>query len=173
MTNSADLRAGLSPIAAQELFDSLPPLTVDDMLGRWHGSEVPTGHPMDGMLALSGWYGKEFIDAETVHPLLFGTPGHLYAVNPKLVPMNTLNRVGSALPRLMPPGGTAALRALRTAKPRARLRMVEYRGTVGAAMVYDDIAVIDHFRRLDENTVLGAMDQRGSEQTFFFLLERD
>ena len=65
------------------------------------------------------------------------------------------------------------LRALRTAKPRARLRMVEYRGTVGAAMVYDDIAVIDHFRRLDENTVLGAMDQRGSEQTFFFLLERD
>ena len=54
MTNSADLRAGLSPIAAQELFDSLPPLTVDDMLGRWHGSEVPTGHPMDGMLALSG-----------------------------------------------------------------------------------------------------------------------
>lgn len=129
---------------------------------------------MDGLLAISGWYGKEFIDAETVHPLLFGdAPDNLYAVNPKLIPMATLNRVGSYLPDLMPPGGRAAFRALRTRKPRARLRTVEYRGTSGAAMVYDDIPVIDHFRRLDDTTLLGAMDQRGSDQTYFFLLEKD
>ena len=46
-------------------------------------------------------------------------------------------------------------------------------GTSGAAMVYDDIPVIDHFRRLDDTTLLGAMDQRGSDQTYFFLLEKD
>ncbi|MFT3900811.1 MAG: DUF4334 domain-containing protein [Gordonia sp. (in: high G+C Gram-positive bacteria)] len=173
MTTTADLRSGISSIAAHELFDSLPPVTVDEMIGRWHGSEVPTGHPMDGLLALSGWYGKEFIDADHVHPLLFGTPGKFYAVNPKLIPMRTLNRAGAAFPRVMPPGGRSAFRALRTRKPRARLRTLDFRGATSAAMVYDDIPVIDHFRRLDENTVLGAMDQRGSEQTYYFLLERD
>ncbi|QKT08183.1 DUF4334 domain-containing protein [Gordonia sp. X0973] len=172
--NTEDLRAGLSSIAAHELFDSLPAVSVAEILGRWHGSELPTGHPMDGLLALSGWYGKEFIDAETVHPLLFGDdPEHLYAVNPKLVPLRTLNRLGSKVPRIMPPGGRSSFRAMRTTKPRARLRTVEYRGLGSAAMVYDDIPVIDHFRRLDETTLLGAMDQRGSDETYFFLLERE
>lgn len=173
MTTADDLRGGLSSVAAQELFDSLPTVTADGMLGRWRGSEVPSGHPMDGLLALTGWYGKEFIDAETVHPLLFGEPGSLYAVNPRLVPMRSVNRIGDKLPRLMPPGGRTAFRALRTTKPRARLRIIEFRGATSAAMVYDDIPVIDHFRRLDENTLLGAMDQRGDDRTYYFLLERD
>jgi len=173
MTTIADLRSGLSSTAAEELFDSLAPVSIDDMLGRWHGSEVPTGHPMDGLLDASGWYGKEFIDADSVHPLLFGKPGDLFAVNPKLVPMQTLNRLGNRMPRTLPPGGGLAFRAMRTTKPRARIRVVEFRGTASAAMVYDDIPVIDHFRRLDANTVLGAMDQRGSAQIYFFLLERE
>ncbi|GAB08447.1 hypothetical protein GOARA_011_00630 [Gordonia araii NBRC 100433] len=173
MTTAADLRSGLSAIAANELFDSLPPVTIDEMIGRWHGSEVPTGHQMDGLLAVSGWYGKEFVDADTVHPLLFGQPGDLYAVNPRLIPFNTLNRLGTKMPRVLPPGGQTAFKAMRTTKPRARLRLVEFHGATSAAMVYDDIPVIDHFRRLDEKTVLGAMDQRGSDQTYFFLLERD
>ena len=42
------------------------------MLGRWRGSGLPTGSPLDGLLEAYGWYGKEFLDAETVHPLLFG-----------------------------------------------------------------------------------------------------
>ena len=33
-TTAQDLRSGLSSVAAQELFDSLPPVTVDDMIGR-------------------------------------------------------------------------------------------------------------------------------------------
>ncbi|HNP56854.1 MAG TPA: DUF4334 domain-containing protein [Gordonia sp. (in: high G+C Gram-positive bacteria)] len=173
MTTAQDLRSGLSTIAAQELFDALAPVTVDEMIGRWRGSEIPTGHPMDGLLGLTGWYGKEFIDAETVHPLLFGEPGDLYAVNPKLVPMNTLTGVASRVPRVMPPGGRAAFRGLRTRKPRARLRVISYRGASGAAMVYDDIPVIDHFRRVDDTTLLGVMDQRGADQPYFFLLEKD
>ncbi len=38
------------------------------MLGTWHGAEVPTGHPLDGMLEASGWWGKQFSDSESGAP---------------------------------------------------------------------------------------------------------
>jgi len=168
-----DLQAGVESAAAAEFFDSLPPIGVPEMIGRWRGSEVPSGHPMDGLLAVSGWYGKEFVDADHVHPLLFGEPGRLYAVNPKVMPIVTLNRLGERFPRWLPPGGQSAFRGLRTRKHRARLRPVEYRGVVSTAMVYDDLPIIDNFRKLDEDTLFGAMDLRGSDAPYFFLLQRD
>lgn len=128
---------------------------------------------MDGLLDVSGWYGKEFADADHVHPLLFGSPGRLYAVNPKLMPLGTLNRLGNRFPRWLPPGGRAAFRLARTRRHRARLREVSYRGAVSAAMVYDDLPIIDHFRMIDADTLLGAMDQRGADRPYFFLLQRD
>ncbi len=56
------------------------------MFGTWHGAELPTGHPLDGLLTASGWWGKQFVDAETVHPLLFPTADGtaLWALNPAL-----------------------------------------------------------------------------------------
>lgn len=170
----SDLRLdGLDTVGATDLLDSLPPVRVAEILGRWHGSEVPTGHPLDGLLDVSGWYGKEFVDADRVHPLLFGSAGALYAVNPKLMPLGLLNRLGRRFPRWLPPGGTALFRLAATRRPRARLRDVQYRGVVSAAMVYDDLPVIDHFRRLGPDSLLGAMDLRGSDRPYFFLLERD
>ena len=59
-----------------------------------------------------------------------------------------------------------------TALGQARLREVSFRGKVSAAMVYDDLPVIDHFRKLDENTVLGLMDPKGRPVDFFFHLTR-
>lgn len=169
----SELRSGLSSEAACDLYDSLPAVTVDEILGQWHGSEVPTGHPLDGLLAVSGWYGKRFDSADEVHPLLFGEPGDLYPVNPGSVPMNLLNTLGTRMPRPKIPGITTAFKAVRTRRHRARLRNVEYRGKVSVAMVYDQIAVIDHFRRLNDDALLGAMDLRNSPQPYFFLLERD
>lgn len=173
MTGIAQLQAGVDLDRAVALFESLPPVSVEAILGRWRGSEVPTGHPMDGLLAVSGWYGKEFASADRVHPLLFGRPGRLYAVNPKLMPIGLLNRLGARFPRRLPPGGTRAFALLRTRRPRARLREIAYRGTVSTAMVYDDLPIIDHFRALDDDTLLGAMDLRGSDRPYFFLLQRD
>ncbi|MER6913476.1 DUF4334 domain-containing protein [Streptomyces sp. NPDC000594] len=40
----------------------------------------------------------------------------------------------------------------------AGLWRVEFRGVVSAAMVYDRLPVVDHFRRLDDDTLIGAMD---------------
>ena len=56
------------------------------MIGTWRGAELPTAHPLDGLLAASGWWGKQFVDAETVHPLLFPTADGvaLWALNPAL-----------------------------------------------------------------------------------------
>lgn len=55
---------------------------------------------------------------------------------------------------------------------RATLRAVAYRGVVTATMVYDKHAIFDHFRQVDANTVLGAMDRKGDPVPLYFYLER-
>jgi hypothetical protein len=40
-------------------------------------------------------------------------------------------------------------------------------------MIYDHVPVIDVFRRVDEHTLLGVMDQRDVDQLYFFVLQRD
>lgn len=54
----------------------------------------------------------------------------------------------------------------------ASLRMVEYRGVVSATMVYDKHPIFDAFRRVDEDTVLGAMDRKGDAAPLMFELRR-
>jgi hypothetical protein len=68
-------------------------------------------------------------------------------------------------------GGVRPL--LYTDKPKARLRTIEHRGVATAAMVYDSLPIIDVFRRVDDDTLLGLMDLRGLPQPFFFLLRRE
>ncbi|WP_040524230.1 DUF4334 domain-containing protein [Gordonia effusa] len=173
------LQAGIPTTEAAALFDSLPAVTIADIVGQtWHGGEVPTAHPMDGLLTISGWYGKRFDDANQVHPLLFGEPGALFPVNPKLVPIGLLNKIGPKLPKRPIPGLSTGVKAAKTRRHRARLRVVEFKAGDGpakssAAMVYDDLPIIDHFRWLDTDILLGAMDLRGSEHPYFFYLERD
>lgn len=155
-------------------FDALPPAGLDDMIGRWRGGGLPTGHPFDGMLEALGWYGKDFVDTETVYPLLFrrGTKPPM-AIDPALLPVGLLVR----RPRL---AGAAAARAafrltlplLRTRQPGARLRLVAWRGKTGAAMIYDHHPICDHFRLVDADTRLGLMDLRGIDP-FLFVLRRD
>jgi hypothetical protein len=76
-----ELHAGgsVSVEAALAFFDRLEPVDLDFMLGRWQGSEFPTNHPMDGLLELANWYGKEFVSPDCVHPLLMrnGSPAGL------------------------------------------------------------------------------------------------
>ncbi len=60
---------------ALDLFDGLDVVPLEFLFGVWRGSEFPTGHPMDGMLTATGWYGKQFVDAETAVPLRSGAAG--------------------------------------------------------------------------------------------------
>ena len=64
------------------------------MLGRWRGSGLLTGSPLDGLLEAYGWYGKEFLDDETVHPLLFtDRSGRPRPVDPSLLPIEPAARL--------------------------------------------------------------------------------
>ena len=42
-------------------------------------------------------------------------------------------------------------------------------GKVSAAMIYDHLPIIDIFRRVDEDTLLGVMDMRGLADPYFFI----
>jgi Domain of unknown function (DUF4334)/GXWXG protein len=171
----AEHRAGVAPEEALAWFDRLPTVRTREMLGRWRGSGLPTGSRLDGLLEAYGWYGKEFLGPESVHPLLFrGRDGRPRPVDPALIPLWLL-RDHAGLARLWPVR-TAFGRVrplLYTNRPKARLRTVEHRGVTTAAMVYDGLPIIDVFRRVGPDVVVGAMDMRSLPSPFFFLLERD
>ena len=161
-------------------FDAAPAVEPEFMIGTWRGSELPIGHPLDGLLALSGWWGKQFVDTETVHPLLFPTRDGtaLWALDPRLVPIATVLRV-PCRPRRSLHGLVSALRPLAgTRTPRARLRTSRYRGVDTATRVYDHLPVNDAVRALPRaedgaDRVIGAMDLLGCAQPYFFELRRD
>ena len=168
-------RAATRPEQALALFDSLPPVAPEELLGRWRGSSFASGHPLDGLLETYHWHGKAFRGPEDVDPLLFRTAaGNVVALRAVMPDPRWLERwpwlrrrwVGGLVQRLLQP-------LLTTQAPQARLRVVEHRGVATAAMLYDRLPIVDVFRRLDATTLLGLMDARGIHQPFFFLLQRE
>ncbi|BAZ50639.1 hypothetical protein NIES4103_32560 [Nostoc sp. NIES-4103] len=158
---------------ALELFDSLEPVNLEFMFGRWQGSGLHTDHPMDGLLEISNWYGKEFLDSEHVHPLLFlDGQGKIFKVAPNATLMDWVLKFPIPKNNSQKPLMMFINSLLKTEKSQARLRMMEYRGKVTATMIYDYLPINDSFRKVDENTVLGIMDNKNIPQPFFFVLKR-
>ncbi|MFM7264124.1 MAG: DUF4334 domain-containing protein [Cyanobium sp.] len=164
-----------APEAALALFDSLPPLRPEEMLGHWRGESFASGHPLDGLLETYHWHGKAFRAPDDVDPLLFrrtdGAVVPLRAVMPdprwlERWPWLRRRAVGDGFQRWLLP-------LLVTRAPQARLRVVEHRGVATAAMLYDSLPIVDVFRRLDAATLLGLMDARGIPKPFFFRLRRE
>ncbi len=163
----------MSTQEAIALFDSLEPAQSSQMIGRWRGEGVDTDHPMDGMLEASYWYGKEFLGEDDVHPLVHKLP--LWGrrnINPGLLPINLTTKlplrdlIGPVLVPLVAP-------LIWTGKAKARLRTLEFRGRLHAAMCYDDKPINDVFAQYDENTLLGWMDYKGMVKPYFFKLFRE
>ena len=179
-------QTGVTQEEAFHFFDSLEAVSIPFMKGRWKGSECITGHIMDGMLSIAPWHGKAFITPEAVHPLVFtDRAGKRYCVDPKKVFRFIENKASmmvlSDFTRKHRDGSFDAhkldliFRSFRTGRPKARLRELSFRGKVTAAMIYDELAIIDVFRKIDNNTVLGVMDIKGryGKKGYFFLLERE
>jgi hypothetical protein len=158
---------------ALEHFDSLDPVQSDELRGLWKGQEVFTGHPLEGLLSTCGWYGKRFDDSEHVFPMVFARPnGSTFCANPARMPLSVwLNSLPGPLVRLL---FRCAYPYVVTHTSGARLRTIEFRGVTGACMIYDRLAVIDVFRRIDDNTLLCIMDLKDdpSNKIFFFQLHR-
>lgn len=170
-----ELEGGAALADVLALFDSLPAARVEDLTGTWRGNGIDTGNPLDGLLERFGWYGKSFDGPERAHPLLFSASGgRVVSINPAFVPIGPMLKVAD---KLDSPAAAALFRLLMplvtTREPRARLRMVEYRGVSSAAMVYDALPIYDPFRAVDGNTLLCAMDLRGAEAPFMFVLRRE
>lgn len=167
------LRAGTSLDEALAFYDSLPAAPIPLISGWWSGSSVPTGNPLDGLLEAYGWAGKRFDGPDGAHPLVFDGPRGRFSVNPAAVPLGFLLRFHRPLHHPVVAGlARRILPAARTFRPKARLRMMAYRGVVTATMSYDALPINDHVRLIDDHTLLGAMDCRGLPQPFLFLLEK-
>ena len=164
----------MSTEEALALCDALPVVTIDMLVGRWRGTEIFTSHPLNGLLGIFGWYGKEFIDQEQVYPLLFSdSRGQIFLLDPQRLPVSLALRLPITRIKLVRQAFLLFRFAFQTRKAKARVRMIEYRGKVSAAMMYDNLPIYDTFRLIEDNTLLGVMDLKGSEQPFFFKLYRE
>lgn len=55
----------------------------------------------------------------------------------------------------------------------AQLREVAYGGKVQACLIYDKLPLMDYFRKVTGDLVVGLADVKGKPMDFFFWLERD
>ena len=135
-------------IADTELDDfwaTLQPATIDGMIGEWKGGEFVTGHKMNGQLEKAGWFGKTFKSAGDVQPLVC----------------------------LDADGNKFSNKAM--GKGEASLWREDFRGEVTATMVYDGQPVHDHFKKIDDDTVMGIMNGKAgldNGRCGYFYLER-
>jgi len=168
------LRHGTTADGALAFVDALPGVPVHALHGRWHGSGWHSGHPWDGLLEAFDWYGKEFLGADDVRPLLVrDRAGNPLPVDPALVPVWLVRRRPDLVRHPAVRAGFRAVRPLlASTRPAGRLRLVQHRGVVTAALVYDDVPIIDVFRRVTDDVVVGAADIRGESAPLLFVLRR-
>lgn len=159
--------------AAIALFDSLEPATADQMIGKWAGEGIDTYHPMDGLLEASYWHGKVFEGVDDVFPLVHNIPiWGRRSINPALLPLRLVTKMplrDKIAPILFP----LLAPLLWTKRAKARLRTIEFRGRMHAAMCYDHKPINDVFVRLNNDEVMGWMDFKGMEKPYFFKLKRE
>lgn len=55
----------------------------------------------------------------------------------------------------------------------AQLREVEFGGKIQASLIYDKHPMMDYFRKVTEDIVIGLADIKGQPMNFFFWLERE
>ena len=139
-------RSGNVPDAElDDFWATLPPVKIDEMIGEWKGGEFLTGHKMNGQLEKAGWFGKTFLSPSEVQPLVC----------------------------LDADGNKFSNKAM--GKGEASLWLEDFRGEVTATMVYDGQPVHDHFKKIDDDAVMGIMNGKGvldNGRFYYFYLER-
>lgn len=143
-----ELKARTGKIADAELdefWETLAPMTLDGMIGEWKGGEFDTGHRMNGQLEKARWFGKTFKSVNDVQPLV------------------CLDVDGNKFSNV------------EMGKGEASLWLEEFRGEVTATMVYDGQPVHDHFKKIDDDAVMGIMNGKrvlDNGRYYYFFLER-
>jgi hypothetical protein len=155
-------------------FQSLKPVEPVEMIGLWKGAGVPSGHPLDGVLENLRWFGKRFHPDMRADALLFQWhPGRLVAIDPRFIP------IGLAI-KLAPLGRATIARSLfsyiqkafRARGTTAALEVRTFEQVTSAAMIYTEQPIVDHFRRVSDDTLAGMMCVRDDDRRLFFKLTK-
>jgi hypothetical protein len=117
----------------------IPEITNTEILGEWKGGYITSGSVIDLSLKNYGFY---------------GWIGKHYLTEDKV---KALMHQFFGLKFNFPVIGNA------------RIREIRFRGKVSTGMIYNHLPIIDHFRRVDENTLMGAMDLKGKIVLYFYL----
>ncbi|WP_460853322.1 DUF4334 domain-containing protein [Nocardioides montaniterrae] len=138
----------VDPADLDALWADLRTVSVQEILGAWHGGDFATGHLAGKALTRLRWHGKRF-------------DGPLDAV-----PMVCRDEQGELFANAEAAGGGAA-----------SLWEVGFRGETTATMVYDKLPVFDHFKAVDGDTLVGVMNGKleqtfGVAELYWFWLER-
>jgi hypothetical protein len=119
------------------MFDQLEPVSAEFMLGMWRGGKFDGGTDPDPIK----WYGKRFVSADHVDPLMCrAEDGSIYSYT----------KLGVA-----------------------QLREVVCRGKLSASLIYDQQPIMDYFRKVTNDVVIGLGDIKGKPLDFFFHLTRE
>ncbi|MDY7226573.1 DUF4334 domain-containing protein [Hyalangium rubrum] len=138
-------RSTIDPAELDALWEALEPASLDDLWGSWEGAELATGHPLSKLLGKVRWVGKRFGGPLDVQPLVCRAPDGSLFSN------------------------------LELGKGEASAWMVAFRGESTATMVYDGTATFDHFKKIDDRTLMGIMNGKNvlhEGRHFYFVLER-
>lgn len=118
------------------LYDQLETVSADFMIGTWRGGKFDGGKDPDPI----NWYGKRFVSATHVEPLLCrAEDGTIYPYE----------KLGAA-----------------------QLREVVFKGKASASLIYDQQPIMDYFRKVTDDVVIGLGDIKGQPTDFFFHLTR-
>jgi hypothetical protein len=155
-------------------FSQLPAVDPREMIGLWRGRGIPTSHPLDGVLENLDWFGKRFRADMRADALLF-TAGErrLVPLNPAYVPLRLALRLSGF-------GRSRAARNLfshlklrfRAEDTVASLKTLSFQGALSAAMVYDKQPIVDHFRKIDADHLMGVMTVEEDDRLYFFELSK-
>jgi hypothetical protein len=127
------------------LWSTLKPATVDFMIGDWRGGAFDTGHRLINSLDEARWFGTSFVSPHDVKPLI------------------CLDEDGNKFSNVDLGNGEATL------------WVEEFRGELVATMVYDGQPLHDHFKVVDDDTVMGIMNGKHALRTGtygYFYLQR-
>jgi hypothetical protein len=136
---------GIADAELDDFWATLEPVGLEFMTGEWAGGAFDNGHPMVAGLVMARWFGKTFSSPADVQPLVCLDEDGQKYSNVKL------------------------------GKGEASLWLEEFRGEVTATMVYDGQPIHDHFKKIDDDAVMGIMNGKAGviDGRFgYFYLER-
>ena len=120
------------------LFEKLEPIKIEEIMGKWKGGYFKTGNLIDLTLRNFG---------------IWRWTGKTFHSENNV---NALMHESLGLKFNLPFIGNA------------RMREISFRGKVSTSMIYNYLPIIDHFRKVDDNTLLGVMDVKGEITLYFY-----